>query len=162
MPFDMDFLHRHLRHFMVEHFFAVSRYFEGDLEQALVLGIVGQLLITDVLKSGTGEVRAIHGIAAARIADITLIPRQTVRRKLLALQARGWIDHDPSAGWRMTVRDGVCIAQTDMAAFDGEVAMRAETLARTLFPIPAAPHEAAMHAPGDAGRLVAARSCAAA
>jgi predicted ArsR family transcriptional regulator len=35
---------------------------------------------------------------ASRVADITKIPRQTVRRKLQSLEARGWIERECQVG----------------------------------------------------------------
>jgi DNA-binding IclR family transcriptional regulator len=42
-----------------------------------------------------------HGVSATRIADLTAIPRETVRRKLEQLAAQGWIVRDGSGLWSM-------------------------------------------------------------
>lgn len=57
-------------------------------------------------------------INASRIADITGIPRQTVRRKLDKLRARGWVEPKGSGQWTLATREGYAVARADIAALD--------------------------------------------
>lgn len=52
---------------------------------------------------------------AKRLADLTGIPRETVRRKLAAFQRRGWIEQAPDRSWRVAVSpDGRAALGTEM------------------------------------------------
>src|SRR5690606_31048072 len=53
-------------------------------------------------------------IAASRIADVTGIPRETVRRKLSALRSKGWIEQTPTSAWRLVVDDQRVPARSDL------------------------------------------------
>jgi DNA-binding MarR family transcriptional regulator len=93
--------------FLTEHLADLSREFGGDLQQMLVLAIIGQVHIHRQLRlDGRPSPQiADTSISASRIADVTGIPRQTVRRKLAALEKRGWIERTPAASYRMVVMD---------------------------------------------------------
>ncbi|MDP2357311.1 MAG: hypothetical protein Q8M31_14780 [Beijerinckiaceae bacterium] len=82
--------------FLTEHLAECSRAFDGDLVEVLVLAIIGQAALQGA--SGGGAFKSVN---ATRISDLIGIPRQTVRRKLLKLEDRGWIAQDPNAGWRL-------------------------------------------------------------
>ncbi|WP_371054650.1 MarR family transcriptional regulator [Rhodosalinus sp. K401] len=89
--------------FMVAHLTDVSRAFHGDLQQALVLAVIGQVRLgagrtardAEQVQPAAEEL----SITASRIADVTGIPRETVRRKLKLLQDRGWVDRRPDGAW---------------------------------------------------------------
>jgi DNA-binding MarR family transcriptional regulator len=97
----------HVVEFLTEHLADLSREFGGDLQQMLVLAIIGQVHIHRQLRlDGRPSLHnADTSISASRIADVTGIPRQTVRRKLAALEKRGWIERTPAASYRMVVMD---------------------------------------------------------
>jgi DNA-binding IclR family transcriptional regulator len=38
-------------------------------------------------------------MSALRIADVSGIPRETVRRKLVSLHDKGWVEKHPRHGW---------------------------------------------------------------
>lgn len=67
----------------------------------LVLAVLGQRRLEAHAQgyATTEENPARTSMTASRIADVTRMPRETVRRKLIALQARGWIRNDPAHGW---------------------------------------------------------------
>lgn len=93
--------------FFADHLAACSRAFEGDLQKMLILALVGQAYIAALNRS---EGNAIDGaINATRIADITAIPRQTVNRKLRAMECDGFIHRQPT-GWILNVESGKSIA----------------------------------------------------
>ncbi|WP_371039328.1 MarR family transcriptional regulator [Rhodosalinus sp. FB01] len=89
--------------FMVAHLTDVSRAFHGDLQQALVLAVIGQVRLgagrtardAEQVQPAAEEL----SITASRIADVTGIPRETVRRKLKLLQDRGWVDRRADGAW---------------------------------------------------------------
>lgn len=119
----------HLVEFVAEHLIDMSFTFDGDLQEAVVLAIVGQAYMQE-LKSGVGDPASItRSVNASRIADITHIPRQTVRRKLDALSKRGWIEQDAQKNWRIVVRDGVSVALGGLAGLDARGIQRGIRLA---------------------------------
>ena len=92
--------------FFTEHLADVSRAFGGDLQQAMVLAIVGQVRLRAVREAvARGEALAPilpgDGTTASRIADVTGVPRETVRRKLNALRSKGWINQGDDRLWRV-------------------------------------------------------------
>ncbi len=95
--------------FFLEHLSDVSKAFKGDLQQVLVLGLVGQVRLNATkraIMSGLdpAELEPSEAvISASRLADVSGIPRQTVRRKLMLLEAVGWIAQAPDGGWYLTV-----------------------------------------------------------
>lgn len=128
-------LRYHYVEFLTEHLSDCCRVFGGDLQEMLVLAIIGQVHMRALLEArpdGTVAPRAISGsagISASRIADVTGIPRQTVRRKLAKLQNRGWVAPKASGLWILAVRDGVALAREGT---DGVEALDARSMARVL------------------------------
>lgn len=119
----LDYQYRFVE-FFVEHLEDVSRVFRGDLQQMLVLAIIGQVKLRAVRAAGLmaqdplPPTLARDGISASRIADVTAIPRQTVRRKLALLQQRGWVEQLPDNSWTLRHRDGIAGARVDLAEVD--------------------------------------------
>ena len=87
--------------FLTEHLSDLMEPFDQDLGQMLVLAVLGQRRLEAHAQghATTEENPARSSMTASRIADVARMPRETVRRKLIALQARGWIGHDPAHGW---------------------------------------------------------------
>lgn len=110
--------------FFVDHLGDLSRVFRGDLQLMLIVAILGQVRIRAVqaaVQGGTPAAEALlmtAGISASRLADITAIPRQTVRRKLLALEERGWVKQSVDQAWYLSVRDGGASLRTELAGPD--------------------------------------------
>lgn len=109
--------------FVSEHLADLSRVFRGDLQQMMVLAIIGQVYLRAykeaLLATGgdhPGQLNA--SISASRIADVTGIPRQTVRRKLSALITRGWIEKMDDATFRLVVTGEQAAARHDLDAVD--------------------------------------------
>ncbi len=121
--------------FFAEHLADISRVFGGDLQQMLVLAILGQVLLRGYLTGAPGlrieDVAA--SITASRIADVTGIPRETVRRKLLALKEKEWVVQDGSA-WRLATRDGQAVAREALGDLDRRGMARIMKLAQALKP----------------------------
>lgn len=87
--------------------------FDGDLDAALILAVVGAALLPkDRLPSSFSyaQLREQRHLDLRRplntlsIAQITGIPRETVRRKLAAMEARQWIARDAAGHWKMGER----------------------------------------------------------
>lgn len=106
-------LQYHFVQFITEHLSDVSRVFNGDLQEVLVLAIIGQ-----VYMHADEQGRENAPIAATRIAEVTNIPRQTVRRKLQSLERRGFIYQIESGGWQLVVRDKEAVAREGLAELD--------------------------------------------
>ncbi|WP_291821073.1 helix-turn-helix domain-containing protein [Bosea sp. (in: a-proteobacteria)] len=91
-------------HMLTEHLVDCRRAFRGDLDAMLVLAILGQNHLKALL-AGETDARTPgtpFGITASRIADVTGMPRQTVRRKLQDLAKRGWLIQNGDAAWMLS------------------------------------------------------------
>lgn len=125
----------HYVEFLTEHLADCSRVFNGDLQEMLVLAVMGQVHVRDLLYStadGTGKAgkgAAPLCMSASRIADITGISRQTVRRKLAKLQARGWVEAKPASLWAVALRADVAAAREGV---DGLGALDARSMERAV------------------------------
>ncbi len=110
-----------------EHWADVSRVFGADLQSALVLAIIGQKsldahLRAKFLSEGKAPPNIVPpnalGVNSSSIAQISGIPRETVRRKIRALTERGWIERD-ERGCYSVVTDGEgSKARRDLADLD--------------------------------------------
>jgi DNA-binding IclR family transcriptional regulator len=107
------FLQYHFVQFLAEHLSDVSRVFNGDLQEVLVLAIIGQ-----VYMHADEHGRENASIAATRISEVTNIPRQTVRRKLQSLERRGFINQLESGSWQLVVHDMQAVAQRGLYDVD--------------------------------------------
>jgi hypothetical protein len=116
--------------FFVAHLVDMSRVFRGDLQLMLVLAILGQVKIRavkDAVQGGMPASEAVlltPGISASRLADITAIPRQTVRRKLMELEQRGWARQTSDQSWCLTVREGGATVRNDFSETDARAMAR--------------------------------------
>lgn len=125
--------------FFTEHVGELSRAFGGDLQSVIVLAIVGQMRLKAVRETlARGETPGPRlqgdGTTASRIADVTGIPRQTVRRKLLALRDKGWLEQDDAGVWRLVADpdgDGSA-ARRDLSEFDQRAMSRIARLVADL------------------------------
>jgi hypothetical protein len=134
-------LRYHYVEFLTEHLSDCCRVFGGDLQEMLVLAVIGQVHLRAMLDPGPdGTVKprthpASTGINTSRIADVTGIPRQTVRRKLAKLQTRGWVAPQSSGRWTLAVKAGVVQALDGgggVEALDSRSMERVLRLARQL------------------------------
>jgi DNA-binding IclR family transcriptional regulator len=121
------FLQYHFVQFITEHLSDVSRVFDGDLQEVLVLAIIGQ-----VYMRADEQGRENAPIAATRIAEVTNIPRQTVRRKLQSLERRGFIYQIENGGWQLVVHDKEAVARDGLFDLDRRGIERMIKLMRTL------------------------------
>jgi IclR helix-turn-helix domain len=121
-----------LSDFLAEHLADMSRVFGGDLQQALILAVLGR---THLVASVSGRWRDIDpspAMTASQLAEATAIPRQTVRRKLLAMKALGWLEQDDKQAWRLAMRGGRSAASVALRGLDARGIHRAMRLAGVL------------------------------
>ena len=109
--------------FLTEHMTDVSRVFEADLQSVLILGVVGQTELSGRIQGNfptplKRTSKRAAGINASSIADVTGIPRETVRRKLEGLAQRGWLDRDERGLWRIAVGPDGAAARRDLTDLD--------------------------------------------
>ncbi len=119
----------HFVQFFVEHLSEVSKAFDGDLQEMLVLAVIGQVYL-----HADAQGRENPSIGASRLSDVTGVPRQTVRRKLESLKGRGWIEKAEDGGWRLVAQDRESPAQKDLRQLDHRSMERIIKLVRTLSP----------------------------
>jgi len=111
--------------FLTEHLSDLSRAFGGDLQAMLVLAVIGQVRIASMAYAGTdGNQEEQGAITASRLADVTGIPRETVRRKLTLLANKGWIERTPGRSWRLVVREEEAAARQDLSELDQRAIQR--------------------------------------
>nr|WP_111301200.1 hypothetical protein [Paracoccus saliphilus] len=130
--FEADYMAYQYRwvEFFIEHMADLSRTFRGDLQLMMVLALVGQVHMRAVRaarKAGT-DPSAIPAerlsINASRIADVTAIPRETVRRRLTALERKGWLLRNGEASWQLAVEGGKATARVDLEVIDRRAMVR--------------------------------------
>ena len=122
-----------LGRFMTEHFIRVYKAFDGDLTAAIVLGTIGQYnyrrYYTEV---GGKAAEGFHRLAergehrpharpcnAMSISQSTGIPRETVRRKIRQLVARGWVRKAGPDKLVITSLPARHFAEFDLETLDG-------------------------------------------
>ncbi|MDD9718619.1 helix-turn-helix domain-containing protein [Dinoroseobacter sp. PD6] len=110
--------------FLIGHMIDAVGAFDGDYQEMLVLAVIGQARLGAVrTASSPGSTlpdieAAKESTNASRIADITNIPRQTVRRKLASLETRGWIERDDAGAYRLVSNGDQSTARRDLAETD--------------------------------------------
>ncbi len=126
----------HYVQFLTEHLADCARVFSGDLTKVLVLAVLGQRHIeaqTSVQKDrASGPSGA---MSASRIADVTGLSRETVRRKLGALSDLGWVEQGADRRWRIVVADGASTLRRDLKDLDRRGLQRLARLYCALSPL---------------------------
>jgi hypothetical protein len=106
----------------------LRRDFGGDLDQMLILAVIGERALArracpsepsfeDLGRTAIRDMASV-GINTHSLADYTGIPRETVRRKVAALVARGWVQRDASGDLRPTERAAADLAESTDATLD--------------------------------------------
>lgn len=122
--------------FLVDHLADLSRLYGGDFQQVLILAIIGQRRL-NVLR-GLGEATLpgpeAMAISASRLADVTGIPRETVRRKLETLRRKGWVVQGPDGAWSLAENENGrdLPVRRDHAEFDQRARRRIARLVAVL------------------------------
>lgn len=120
----------HFVEFLTEHLSDVSRELGGDLQEVLVLAIIGQMHLRAVIDTQSVAMASQKirqnppQITASRIADASGIPRETVRRKLAKLGKRGWIEQGADGAWRLVVSETSAKARDELSALDSRAISR--------------------------------------
>jgi hypothetical protein len=103
--------------FLIEHLFDCLQVF-GDLEEMLVMEVVMLQFPPGSSETAVKHDQHVAPLTASRIAKKTGIPRQTVRRKLLLLERRGWVTQTDDAAWRPVMRQNRPAFNADLAQFE--------------------------------------------
>jgi DNA-binding transcriptional ArsR family regulator len=126
--------------FFVAHLADMRRHF-GDLDDALLLAAFGLGPVADkrraAQRSRNAEALAFTGRGvspgttnATRLAEVTGIPRETVRRKLDRFRTRGWVQQEKDGSWQLGLdATGKVVVAEELAPLQGELLRR---LARLL------------------------------
>jgi DNA-binding MarR family transcriptional regulator len=104
--------------FFTEHLADCSRRFDGDLQQMLILSIIGQSYLSRYINIEGHPENPPAAMSASRLADVCLIPRETVRRKLKILEDRGWIKQDGEQSWTLVSDGDAVVAGADLMDLD--------------------------------------------
>jgi DNA-binding MarR family transcriptional regulator len=120
----------HFVEFFTEHMADCSRAFGGDLQEMLVLAIIGQMQLKAHL-DGQNASAGVNSpkprssqITASRIADASGIPRETVRRKLAKLADRGWVQKETGGAWSLVMIDSAARARDGLSDLDSRAIAR--------------------------------------
>jgi len=91
--------------------------FENDFDSMLIYTAISRFYLKNerVGLPEENELGPAPGLTAARIAEWTTIPRETVRRKLLQLESRGLLERGPRDEWRVARRDGQPVIRIEYA-----------------------------------------------
>jgi hypothetical protein len=110
----------HYVQFLAEHLTDCRKALGGDFDNLMVLAVLGQRFLGAYQDLAPGDVPddALVWMSALRIADVTGIPRESVRRKLGQLQARGWVENNRSRGWRLAGGRNSTRARMDLTQLD--------------------------------------------
>lgn len=132
--------HHHVTEFMASHLSDCCNAFDGDLHEMLVFTIIAQRYLREQVASQSEDAAPAReerrAVSATRIAAQTGMPRETVRRKLASLQARGWVEKTGRADWRIALcPDGRAMARFGLEDFMKREARRVIRFARALKPM---------------------------
>jgi hypothetical protein len=127
----------HYVQFLTEHLVDCSKTFHGDFDQVIILAVLGQNHIRAVIamREGRGGSSPPMWINASRLADVTGLPRETVRRKLLTLAERGWVQQNAKKGWELVGPAEHTKAKRDLTGLDRRAIQRLAKLYAALEPV---------------------------
>lgn len=109
----------HFVQFFTEHLVDATRTFGGDLQQVVILAVMGQRHIAASIAPGQPTQQPPSRSAnTTRIADVTGLPRETVRRKLLRLKACGWVRQTGNGEWELIGPPEDPAARRDLQGID--------------------------------------------
>lgn len=104
-----------MSHLTLRYLRMINRAFEGDLALMLVLGEIAHHTVIEYFSSHGRTMasprsltwKAIAGerlksCSASALARATGLPRETVRRKIMLLEQRGWVERTPDRRVRIT------------------------------------------------------------
>lgn len=131
----VEFQH-HAIEFLVAQLIDFRQVFRGDLDESLIFLTLARYNLREERAESDADLEypPVHSLPQARISEITQIPRETTRRKLLALEGRGLIEKDAQDRWRIATRDGVPVIRTEYADYWRREMQRLVKLVRALKP----------------------------
>jgi hypothetical protein len=93
----------HFVQFLADHLTDCRKTLGGDFDDLMMLAVLGQRFLNARRDHEAGDTAAAERIwmSALRISDVTGVPRESVRRKLVRLAERGWVTQNPSQGWAL-------------------------------------------------------------
>lgn len=140
----------HYVQFLAEHLTDCRKTLGGDFDDLMVLAVLGQRFLQARQDRDAGDAGAADRIwmSALRLSDVTGVPRESVRRKLNRLAARGWVTHDPARGWGLAGSFDRAAARVDLGDLDQRGLERLGKLVAALLPLLAD----LQSAPPDSGR----------
>lgn len=121
--------------FLFAHLVDMRTIFEGDLDALLIFISISRYYLRDERARPDledAELGAHRHLTLSRIADVTGIPRETVRRKLKQLESRGLLEKGPHDNWRLAVQNGQPVIRTRYESVWQRVMLRLVKLVRTL------------------------------
>lgn len=127
----------HYVQFLAEHLTDCRKTLGGDFDDLMLLAVLGQRFLQarrDYHAGDTGAEARVW-MSALRISDVTSVPRESVRRKLARLAARGWVTHDPAHGWRISGTFEKATAKVDLGDLDQRGIERLARLVTALLPL---------------------------
>jgi hypothetical protein len=102
----LDTIYPAYRHAFARLLVVLRQEFDGDLDAMMVLLSVSLDVMRDDWREGLFEAQTVSRQSrltnTQSIAETTGIPRESVRRKLARMQAKGWIERTGDGGWRPT------------------------------------------------------------
>ncbi|PZU28770.1 MAG: hypothetical protein DI584_04920 [Stenotrophomonas sp.] len=129
-----------LNRYIIDHLSRAMRHFDLDMESVLVWSLLAQLNVAHLITPGScpdsvldengrllKDGQEMRPLRLRDLSQISLLPRETVRRKLVKLEARGLVCRS-GEGWtmeRLQVDDKVRL-------FIQEQAQRAEAISKEL------------------------------
>lgn len=126
----------HYVQFLTEHLTDCRKTLGGDFDDLMMLAVLGQRFLTARRDYEAGDVGAQDRIwmSALRLSDVTVVPRESVRRKLNRLGKRGWVVFDPGRGWRLAGTFELTQARIDLADLDRRGLDRLAKLVLSILP----------------------------
>ncbi len=123
--------------FLAEHLVDCRRSLGGDLDDLMLLAVLGQRALSAMGEPGEAvpDPDSRFWMSALRISDVSGVPRETVRRKLLRLEAKGWVESDPASGWRLSRSSVTTEAHKDLMDLDARSIDRLVRMTTALLPL---------------------------
>jgi hypothetical protein len=127
----------HFVQFLAEHLTDCRKSLGGDLDEIMIIAVLGQRFIGARLARDGGDESAHDRVwmSALRLSDVTGVPRESVRRKLKKLETRGWVVQDPVLGWRLSGSLDHTQVRADLGDVDRRGIQRLSRLLRALMPV---------------------------
>lgn len=123
--------------FLAEQLADMSRSFQGDLQMVVLLATVGQVSLSAAIAAEAGGRSPAElaperrGMTTNRLADCTGIPRETARRKLIAMEKMGWLTREDNF-WYLTTSGEDTVARQALAELDDRALSRTARLYSSL------------------------------